>query len=89
MNLTTIRSVQRPASADAITAWREGNAWLAGGTWLFSEPQPALDTLIDLGAVRLAGTGGFGRRPDRRGDLPDRRAARVRAAAGVDGLAAD
>lgn len=48
MNLTTIRSVQRPASADAITAWREGNAWLAGGTWLFSEPQPALDTLIDL-----------------------------------------
>ena len=25
-----------------------GCAWLAGGTWLFSEPQPALDTLIDL-----------------------------------------
>ena len=19
--------------------WREGDAWLAGGTWLFSEPQ--------------------------------------------------
>ncbi len=89
MNLTTIRSVQRPASADAITAWRDGNAWLAGGTWLFSEPQPALDTLIDLEQFGWPATGGFGRRPDRCGDLPDRRAARVRAAAGVDGLAAD
>src|SRR5579871_2213360 len=48
MNLTTIRSVQRLASADAVAAWRDGNAWLAGGTWLFSEPQPKLDTLIDL-----------------------------------------
>ena len=29
-------------------AWREGDAWLAGGTWLFSEPQPTLNRLIDL-----------------------------------------
>jgi CO/xanthine dehydrogenase FAD-binding subunit len=48
VNLNTIRSVQRPASADEIEAWRDGNAWLAGGTWLFSEPQPSLDALIDL-----------------------------------------
>jgi CO/xanthine dehydrogenase FAD-binding subunit len=48
MNLNTIRAVQRPASADEVGAWRDGNAWLAGGTWLFSEPQPAVDTLIDL-----------------------------------------
>src|SRR5690242_8384036 len=48
MNLNTIRSVKRPRSAEEITTWRDGNAWLAGGTWLFSEPQPALDTLIDL-----------------------------------------
>ncbi len=31
-----------------MTSWRDGDAWLAGGTWLFSQPQPALDTLIDL-----------------------------------------
>jgi CO/xanthine dehydrogenase FAD-binding subunit len=48
MNLDTIRVVQRPASADEITAWHNGSAWLAGGTWLFSEPQPELDTLIDV-----------------------------------------
>lgn len=48
MNLTTITAVQRPASVDEIGPWRSGNAWLAGGTWLFSEPQPQTDTLIDL-----------------------------------------
>jgi CO/xanthine dehydrogenase FAD-binding subunit len=40
--------VKRPASADQITQWRDGYAWLAGGTWLFSEPQVSTDTLIDL-----------------------------------------
>jgi CO/xanthine dehydrogenase FAD-binding subunit len=29
-------------------AWREGDAWLGGGTWLFSQPQPALRRLLDL-----------------------------------------
>jgi CO/xanthine dehydrogenase FAD-binding subunit len=48
MNLNTITEVKRPSSADAITQWRDGYAWLAGGTWLFSEPQVATDTLIDL-----------------------------------------
>jgi CO/xanthine dehydrogenase FAD-binding subunit len=28
--------------------WRPGDAWLAGGTWLFSEPQAHLSRLIDL-----------------------------------------
>ena len=28
-----------------------GYAWLAGGTWLFSEPQVETDTLIDLGSL--------------------------------------
>jgi FAD binding domain in molybdopterin dehydrogenase len=37
--------------ADARSAtWREGDAWLAGGTWLFSEPQPDLRRLLDLRA---------------------------------------
>jgi len=48
MNLNTITEVKRPASADQISQWRDGYAWLAGGTWLFSEPQVATDTLIDL-----------------------------------------
>ena len=37
--------------ADAPSAtWRDGDAWLAGGTWLCSEPQPALHRLLDLRA---------------------------------------
>jgi CO/xanthine dehydrogenase FAD-binding subunit len=37
--------------ADARSAtWRAGDAWLAGGTWLFSEPQPDLKRLLDLRA---------------------------------------
>ena len=41
MNLNTITEVKRPGSADQIGQWRDGYAWLAGGTWLFSEPQIA------------------------------------------------
>ncbi len=52
MNLNTITEVQHPASMDQITQWRDGYAWLGGGTWLFSEPQVATDTLIDLDALR-------------------------------------
>ena len=48
MNLNTITDVKRPSSADEITRWQPGFAWLAGGTWLFSEPQWATNTLIDL-----------------------------------------
>ena len=51
MNLNTIVEVKRPKSADAVGQWRDGYAWLAGGTWLFSEPQAALDTLIDLDSL--------------------------------------
>ena len=54
--------MKRPASADEIDGWREGYAWLAGGTWLFSEPQVTTDTLIDLPslgwpALRASGAG--------------------------------
>jgi CO/xanthine dehydrogenase FAD-binding subunit len=48
VNLNTITEVRQPASADEIVKWRDGYAWLAGGTWLFSAPQIATDTLIDL-----------------------------------------
>jgi len=48
MDINTVKEIKRPGSADEITQWRPGYAWLAGGTWLFSEPQVATDTLIDL-----------------------------------------
>jgi CO/xanthine dehydrogenase FAD-binding subunit len=46
-------AVEELASADltALDGWREGDAWLAGGTWLFSEPQPAVRRLLDLTAL--------------------------------------
>ena len=48
MDLNTITEVLRPANADVVKEWQTGYAWLAGGTWLFSEPQVATHTLIDL-----------------------------------------
>jgi CO/xanthine dehydrogenase FAD-binding subunit len=47
MNLNTIVQMKRPRSFEDIE-WRDGHAFLAGGTWLFSEPQVATDTLVDL-----------------------------------------
>ena len=52
MNLNTITEVKRPTSPDEIPEWREGYAWLAGGTWLFSTPQIATHALIDLETLR-------------------------------------
>lgn len=47
MNLNTIVEVKRPKSFEEIE-WRDGHAFLGGGTWLFSEPQVNTDTLVDL-----------------------------------------
>jgi CO/xanthine dehydrogenase FAD-binding subunit len=55
MNLNTIIEIKQPGSAEEISEWREGYAWLAGGTWLFSTPQLATNTLIDLEALRWPG----------------------------------
>lgn len=54
MNLNTITEVKRPTSFDDVRDWRDGYSWLAGGTWLFSEPQVAVDTLIDLDSLGWA-----------------------------------
>jgi CO/xanthine dehydrogenase FAD-binding subunit len=48
MDLNTIIEIKRPVRADEVTDWGDGFAWLAGGTWLFSEPQVNTHTLIDL-----------------------------------------
>lgn len=52
MDLNTITEIRRPAQADEVTQWKEGYSWLAGGTWLFSEQQPHLHTLLDLELLR-------------------------------------
>ena len=48
MDINTITEVVRRPSEQPGSDWREGDAWLAGGTWLFSEQQPDLRRLIDL-----------------------------------------
>ena len=48
MDLNTISEVVRPASRAELPVWTAGDAWLAGGTWLFSEPQDHLKRLVDL-----------------------------------------
>jgi CO/xanthine dehydrogenase FAD-binding subunit len=57
MDLNTITEVMRPASADAVKEWPTGHAWLAGGTWLFSEPQVTTNTLVDLEAFKWPSLG--------------------------------
>ena len=48
MDLNTVSEVVRPRTRDQLPVWAAGDAWLAGGTWLFSEPQAHLTRLIDL-----------------------------------------
>ena len=48
MDLNTNQEIARPAKLDGKIEWRDGDAWLAGGTWLFSELQPHLRRLVDL-----------------------------------------
>jgi CO/xanthine dehydrogenase FAD-binding subunit len=48
MDLNTITEVSRPKARSELAGWRDGDAFLGGGTWLFSEPQPKLTRLVDL-----------------------------------------
>src|ERR1700677_1675663 len=48
MDLNTIKEVARPQKREQLPVWTAGDAWLAGGTYLFSEPQAHLARLIDL-----------------------------------------
>jgi CO/xanthine dehydrogenase FAD-binding subunit len=48
MDLNTVAGVVRPSNRQHLAGWRPGDAFLAGGTWLFSEPQPAVNRLVDL-----------------------------------------
>jgi CO/xanthine dehydrogenase FAD-binding subunit len=48
MDLNTVTEVAHPQRREQLPVWTAGDAWLAGGTWLFSEPQAHLRRLIDL-----------------------------------------
>jgi CO/xanthine dehydrogenase FAD-binding subunit len=52
MDLNTIKEVARPQAREQLPLWTAGDAWLAGGTWLFSEPQVHLARLIDLNDLK-------------------------------------
>jgi CO/xanthine dehydrogenase FAD-binding subunit len=51
MDLNTIKEIARPNARTELPVFRAGDAWLAGGTWLFSEPQAHLTRLIDLASL--------------------------------------
>jgi len=48
LDLNTISEILVPRAVAEIPAMTAGDAFLAGGTWLFSEPQPGLSRLVDL-----------------------------------------
>lgn len=59
MDLNAVTDVLRPCGRAELPIARQGDAVLGGGTWLFSEPQPAIRRLVDLA--------GFGWEPLRAG----------------------
>jgi CO/xanthine dehydrogenase FAD-binding subunit len=48
VDINTVTDVVKRPSEQPGSDWRDGDAWLAGGTWLFSDQQPAVRRLIDL-----------------------------------------
>lgn len=51
LDLNTVTEIVRRPSERPSADWRPDDAWLAGGTWLFSEPQTHLRRLVDLTAL--------------------------------------
>jgi CO/xanthine dehydrogenase FAD-binding subunit len=48
VDLNTVEVVDAPTSREELWPLGPGDALLAGGTWLFSEPQPHLRRLVDI-----------------------------------------
>ena len=51
MDLHGVTELCQPRTRGDLPAWRPGDALLAGGTWLFSEPQRDATRLVDLAAL--------------------------------------
>ncbi|QNG17421.1 FAD-binding molybdopterin dehydrogenase [Rhodococcus triatomae] len=51
MDLSFVTEVASPRRREDLPPPRPGTAFLAGGTWVYSEPQPAVDRLVDLTAL--------------------------------------
>lgn len=51
MDLNTVTEVATPRSRAELPTWSAGDAWLAGGTWLFSEPQLNVSRLVDIAGL--------------------------------------
>jgi CO/xanthine dehydrogenase FAD-binding subunit len=51
MDLDHVTEILAPRDRAALPDWRPHDAFLAGGTWVFSEPQPNIRRLIDLTAL--------------------------------------
>lgn len=48
MDLHNVETYLEPTDIKEIRNWQAGWTWLAGGTWVFSEPQPQIKTLVDM-----------------------------------------
>lgn len=48
MDLCTVETYLQPTNLDDVQDWRADWAWLAGGTWMFTQPQPQVKTLVDM-----------------------------------------
>ena len=89
MDLNTIKEVAHPQKREQLPVWTAGDAWLAGGTWLFSEPQVHLTRLIDLTDLKWPALTIGEDRADDRGDLHGRAARRPGLPARMDRRAPD
>ncbi len=52
MDLHSIEDILLPKSRSEIPSLMNTDAFLAGGTWVFSEPQPQLHRLVDLTSLK-------------------------------------
>ena len=48
MDLYSIKTYLRPESLTEVQDWQTDWNWLAGGTWIYSEVQPQVKTLVDM-----------------------------------------
>lgn len=48
MDLYSVEKYLQPTSLAEVSDWQRDWQWLAGGTWIFNEPQPQTKTIVDM-----------------------------------------